>query len=73
MEERTETNINTMRMDKSVFSVSNLGDESDEREFWKKQTPADRLRALELMRQIMYGYNPIADRLQRVLTVSEHP
>ena len=30
-----------------------------------------RLEALELMRQINYGYDPITDRLQRVLEVDE--
>lgn len=30
-----------------------------------------RLEALELMRQINYGYNPITDRLQRILEVAK--
>jgi hypothetical protein len=29
------------------------------------------MEALELMRQINYGYNPATDRLQRVLEIAE--
>lgn len=63
------TNITTA-MDKSVFLVADLEQESDERDFWKQQSPTDRLLALELLRQVMFGYDPLTDRLQRVV---EHP
>jgi hypothetical protein len=67
------TDITATSMDKTIFSVADLADESDERTFWAHQTPADRLIALELLRQVMYGYDPLTARLQRVLTVAEHP
>jgi hypothetical protein len=67
------TDIATATMDKTVFLVSNLADESDEHMFWSHQTPADRLLALELLRQVMYGYDPLTTRLQRILTIAEHP
>jgi len=47
-----------------------LGDD-DSREFWQSQTPEQRLEALELLRQIMYGYDPLTDRVQKVLEVAE--
>ncbi len=61
----------TARMDKAIFSVAALTDESDEKAYWREQPPVARLHALELMRQVMYGYDPTTARLQRVLTVVE--
>jgi hypothetical protein len=62
--------IDTFKMDKKAISVTSLFEESDEKEYWLSKTPQERLEALELMRQINYGYNPITDRLQRVLEVA---
>jgi len=63
--------LQTMRMDKSVFSVADLSDESDEVAYWQTQTPIARLEALELMRQVMYGYDPSTTRLERFFEVVE--
>ena len=63
--------VDTLRMDKSVLSVTSLFDESDEKAYWLSKTPHERLEAVELMRQINYGYNPITSRLQRVLEVAQ--
>ncbi len=63
------SNIDEMRMDKSHFSVASLHDESDEIEYWQTQTPQARMEALELLRQIAYGYNPDTERLPRSLEV----
>lgn len=60
---------NELRMDKTKFSVASLHDKSDEKAYWHNQTPAARLEALEFLRQVMYGYDPATDRLQRVLEV----
>ena len=41
-----------------------------DRKYWHEQTPDERLAALELMRQSVYGYeNPTTRRLQRVLEI----
>jgi hypothetical protein len=58
------------KMDKTSFSVAPLGDESEQRAFWHAATPHDRLRALEFMRQTMYGYDPASARLQRILEIA---
>ena len=60
-----------MRMDKSVFSVADLSDESDEAAYWLTQTPIARLEALELMRQVMYGYDPSTARLEIFFEIVE--
>jgi hypothetical protein len=56
------------KLDRTHFSAGNLS-ESDEKAYWLSKSPAERLEALELMRQMVYGYDPVRTRLQRVLTV----
>jgi hypothetical protein len=55
------------------LSVSQNLDQSDDREFWQGKTPQERLDAVELMRQILYGYDPTSERLQRIFAVAERP
>jgi len=59
------------RLDRSVFSVGSLYEESDEKSYWSTRTPLERLEAMELMRQINYGYDPVSTRLQRIFEVVE--
>ena len=63
--------IDNFKMDKDALSVISLFDESDEKEYWHAKTPQERLAAVELMRQINYGYDPVTTRLQRVLEVAQ--
>lgn len=63
--------LSEARMDKTALTVASLHDRSDENEYWHQQTPEARLAALELMRQVMYGYDPSTERLQRFLTVTQ--
>ena len=63
--------INNFKIDKNVLSVVSLSEESDEKEYWQAKTPQERLEAVELMRQINYGYDPTTTRLQRVLEVAQ--
>ena len=60
-------------MDKTAFSVTTLFEKSGDKEYWLSKTPQERLEALELMRQINYGYDPTTARLQRVLEIAELP
>jgi hypothetical protein len=60
------------KLDKTVFSIgSHAEHKRAERAFWLSKTPLERLEALELMRQLNYGYNPLTDRVQRILKVVE--
>ena len=63
--------IDTAKMDKSAFSVTSILEKSDDKEYWLSKTPQERLEAVELMRQIVYGYDPTTTRLQRVLEVAK--
>lgn len=58
-------------LNKSVLQISSLFEPSDEKQYWFNQSPTARLQALELTRQIVYGYDPFSSRLQRVFEIAE--
>ena len=65
------TAVDTARLDRSAFQIASLDDETSEREYWRARSPRERMEALELMRQMIYGYDPATTRLQRVLEIGE--
>ena len=61
-----------IRVDRSVLTVTTLQQaDAEDRAYWLSKTPIERLEALELMRQVVYQYDPVATRLQRILTGPE--
>jgi len=66
---RTMT-MDDAHLDRAALTVGSL-DDDDAARCWRSRTPAERLAAVEHLRQVMYGYDPTADRLQRVLEVVE--
>ena len=63
--------LDTARVDRGKVEVVSLGAESNDREYWLSRSPAERMEALELLRQIVYDYDPATARLQRVFEVAE--
>ena len=65
--------IDTFEVDKETLSVLSSFEEADDADkaYWHSKSPQERMAALELMRQINYGYDPTTERLQRVLEVVE--
>lgn len=63
--------LDRMKMDKTAFSISTIDDESDEKQYWLSKTPAERVRGVEIMRQMLYGYDPLTARLQRFFETAE--
>ena len=64
--------LSEVSIDKSRVQVFSSFEESDEadREYWRSKTPAERLEAMELMRQSAYGYDDSStSRLQRILEI----
>jgi hypothetical protein len=60
------------KLDKTAFSVSDLGNsDQDEKAYWLSKTPYERLDALETMRQIIYGYDPVNTRIERVIEIEQ--
>jgi hypothetical protein len=58
------------RVDRRAFSVVSLHEQDgEEKQYWRKKSPHERLEAVETTRQLLYGYDPASTRLQRVLEV----
>lgn len=62
-----------IKLDKTAIRITSLEQEGDDRAFWFAKAPAERMVALEQLRQVVYGYDSTTARLQRVLTVIERP
>jgi hypothetical protein len=44
-----------MTIDRRAESVGNIHDEPDERRWWRRRTPLERLAAIEIMRRVVDG------------------
>jgi len=58
-------------IDRSSFSVCDIGDEGNDLSYWLGRPPEERLAAVEFMRRIMYGYDPTSARMERVLEIDD--
>jgi hypothetical protein len=59
------------KLDKNKITIASIHDETDEIAYWLSKTPQERFEAIEVMRQIIYGYDPTSTRLERVLEITE--
>ena len=69
----TEADNAWPRVDRQAFSVTSVSNEADDAAYWRTRTPLERLRAVELNRQVVYGYGLTPPRFQRVLEITELP
>ncbi len=58
--------IMELKLDCSILSISDLKEQED-KTFWLKKSPIERLRAMHSHRQVAYRKAFITERLQRVL------
>ena len=58
-------------LDRTAFSVGSLHDDMEVILYWRQNPPQERIRAVEQMRQILYGYDPAAIRLQKILEITQ--
>jgi len=63
--------MNEYKIDKSAFSIGSIHDGGDEKEYWQSKSPRERIQAIEIMREIIYGYDPSTARLQRFFEITE--
>jgi hypothetical protein len=64
--------LDEAKVDRSAFAVTTLAEaEKADQAYWRSRTPDERLAALELSRQIAYGYDPTARRLSRFFEAVE--
>jgi hypothetical protein len=57
------------KLDRSRLETVKLTDKPNDRQYWLSKTPNERFEALEILRQIAYGYDPATERLQRIFEV----
>lgn len=58
-------------MNKKILKITLLHDKDDTSSFWKNKTYLERIRALEKLRRLTFGYAQSTQRLQRVLAVTQ--
>ena len=58
-----------LHIDRTVMTVTDL-EQNDEDQYWWSRTPLERLKAIELNRQAVYGYYNNPPRFQRLLEVA---
>ena len=63
--------VSMPRVDRTAFSVVSLSEADDDKAYWRSKSVFERLQAVELMRQVIYGYQPNSGRLQRIFEVAE--
>lgn len=63
--------MNRIKLDKKTFEICDLKDVKSDLNYWLAKTPEERISAIEIMREINYGYNPAIDRLQRFFEIAE--
>jgi hypothetical protein len=62
------------QIDRTAIEVTTHAEAGQEdRKFWLAQTPLERLRHLEALRELNYGPEVLNQRLQRVLELLERP
>jgi hypothetical protein len=64
------TSRDATRLDRTAFDVVPLADQDDDLEYWLGRSVDERLEAIEVQRQVIYGYDPATVRLRRVLEVA---
>jgi hypothetical protein len=59
------------RLDKTAITVADIDAPSDHVAYWRTRPIEERLEAVEMLRQMNYGYDPATARVLRVLKVLE--
>jgi hypothetical protein len=68
------TLLDKARVNRQALAVMTFAEaEKADRDYWRSRTPDERLEALELSRQITYGYDPTTRGLSRFFEVIEFP
>ena len=50
------------KLGRGLLEITKLTGKSSDREYWLSKTPGERFEALEILRQIAYGYDPATGR-----------
>lgn len=58
-------------IDRKVFSVVLMSEIEKDLTYWFSKKPEERIEAVEFLRQLIFGYDPATERLQRVFETAE--
>lgn len=61
----------TFQFDKNSFETTASDQNFSDVEFWLSKSPEERFLAVEFLRQSIFGYDPITERLQRFFETAE--
>jgi hypothetical protein len=64
-------NEDLFKLDRNSFSIISLTENENEVEYWLSKTAEERILAIEFLRQLIFGYDPSTERLQRVFETAE--
>lgn len=67
----TMDEMNGFRMDKSFLEVVDLDAPEDQPAYWRTRPPIERMRCLEMLRRVAFGYDRATSRLQKFFEVVE--
>lgn len=59
------------KIDRKAISFSTLDSTESDLKYWLSKTAVERLQAVELLRILIFGYDPNTERLQRVFETAE--
>jgi len=59
------------QFNRDSFSVTSLDEKDSDSNFWLSKTPEERILAVEFLRQLIFGYDPTTERLQRFFETAE--
>jgi hypothetical protein len=60
-----------LKVDRKVFSIVSMSEIEKDLTYWMSKTPEERIEAVEFLRQLIFGYDPATERLQRVFETAE--
>ena len=63
--------IDELRIDRTSVEVVDLNNQNEVEDikFWLSRSPLERLEGMEAMRQSMYSYDPVSERLPRFFEI----
>jgi hypothetical protein len=64
-------NEDLFKLDKNSFYLISLTESENDVGYWLSKTPEERILAIEFLRQLIFGYDPSTERLQRVFETAE--
>ena len=67
--------IDELRVDRTSLEVMDFNgqQEIEDIQYWLSRSPLERLEGMEAMRQSMYSYDPVSERLPRLFEVIRSP